>query len=82
MDCCPSSYIQFAAQAVTTAAYTPAMRASYGATPRVTVYYLDPATGNFINDNGFAMAQVAFDPAANIISVDNGGVYSGILKIN
>lgn len=77
--------------------YTPAMRAQYGAIPRIQVYYWDGvqyiAAGIFtrvalnVTDSGWRPGvghepSYQIDPTIDSIAVDHGTIATGLVKIN
>lgn len=75
--CCVPSHFQFINALSTTIAYTPAMVDKYGTTPRVFVYYRDPADGTFLLSPFFTLAKFF---GGNIV-VDHGGEQSGFVVV-
>ena len=80
MSCCPSTIVPFSGVAFTNIPYTPSMQQQYGAEPRVEVVYYDNTHNDFELVNGFSGVQIKFKD--NLISIDHGGVESGLVKIS
>lgn len=78
MSCCNPTIIPFFNAATTTVSYGPAFQSQYGLAPTVTVSYWD---GTQYVAAGI-MTQIKFDTyPVTQITVDHGGISTGILKI-
>lgn len=78
MSCCNPTIIPFFKVASTTVSYGPSMQLQYGNVPNVTVSYWD---GTQYVVAGI-MTQVKFDTyPVTSITVDHGGIATGLLKI-
>lgn len=78
MPCCPPILFEFVNEAVTTIPYTAGMEAVYGVIPKVLVRYFDPETGEYVLST--FLTRVSF--AAGVVTVDHGGLNSGIVSFN
>lgn len=81
MNCCPSNVIPFTSKAVLSIPYTPSMQAAYGEAPEIGLFFIN-SDGTISDQNGTYGVQVLFDPGGNTIMIDNGGVFSGFVKIS
>jgi hypothetical protein len=80
MPCCKPYQFPFANQAFTDINYTPEMRESLGEAPKIEVFYWDPEAGEYYQTNGVPGSQMKFD--GETISVDHGGLATGIIKLS
>lgn len=80
MGCCVPYQFPFVNVAFTDIDYNADMKAKLGQYPKVTVFYWDPAASEYYEANGGAGVEVKFD--GNTISVDHGGVNTGIVKVS
>lgn len=78
MPCCNPTISTFFNEAVTTIAYGPALQATHGQAPKVTVLYWDGT--QYVAAGIFTSVKFDTYPVSEII-VDHGGVSTGILKI-
>ena len=74
MNCCEPTIVTFN-ESETIINYSPSLLALYGTDPNVQVYYKDGANYVLSDD----MNQVKFD--GTNITVDHGGVNTGIIKV-
>lgn len=75
MSCCPPTIQPFNNVATVSIIYSPFMIEQYGEKPNVQVYYKE-GTEYVLSDD---MNRVSFD--GSMISVDNGGLNTGVIKI-
>lgn len=80
MICCPPTIIAFSNALATIIPYTGDMQTKYGAEPRVDVFYYDPGTETYVENNGIPSSQVKFDGIN--INIDHGGANTGMIKIS
>jgi hypothetical protein len=78
MACCAPATFPFNNVASSTIAYTPAMQAIYGTTPRVFVLYRDMVTGEYLVSSFFTVIE--YTPGQ--IFVDHGGPQYGIVVVS
>ena len=80
MPCCPQTILNFADVTNSIFPYTEAMKFTYGAKPKVDVFYYNVEDGKFHNNNGMPTSEVSFD--GDFIYIDHGGLSSGYLKVS
>lgn len=80
MGCCKPYQFPFANIAFSSIPYTDDMKANLGPTPKVDIYYWDPKTEDYYATNGGLGSQVKFD--GTTISIDHGGLATGIVKVS
>lgn len=78
--CCPYTVLNFAGVDTSIFPYTAAMKISYGAKPKVDVFYFNSEDNSFTNNNGIPVSEVKFD--GDYIYINHGGPASGYVKIN
>jgi hypothetical protein len=79
MPCCEPTITPFFNEASTTLSYGPSLQAQYGNAPKVTVIYWDGA--QYVAAGIFTSIALDGYPVTSI-TVDHGGISTGLLKIN
>lgn len=80
MGCCVPYQFPFSNVAFSAIDYNDVMKASLGPYPKIQVFYFDPETGDYYELNGNPGTETKFD--GNTISIDHGGLQSGIVKVS
>lgn len=78
MPCCEPMIQPFFNEAITTVGYGPSLQSQYGNAPRVTVFYWDGT--QYVAAGIFTSIAFTGFPVTSI-TVDHGGVSTGLLKI-